>query len=554
MAKPVSYAKFVAQVAPTLMLTLAQVVLALVSFDAVDPSVLDAAQRALAEKLFGAVEGVPTVARTVVAWVKGARIGGTLLCSLRLLHLALTVGLPMLAVGEVACALIVGPDLRLARQALRYALGAAKAHPKIRIESEREDSFVIVRPDGKRVSIECLPATRGGSAVRGRTLVAALLTEASFFRDDNYVVNDVELFRAILPRIVRGGQVLVESTPFAELGLLYELHQKNFGDPKTALVAEAPTLLMRDDEITASIVAGERDRDPVNAAREHDCKFMSAGAGVFFDPKLVDDSVDENLPHPGQHDPLAGRATGADFGFVHDSSALTILEARGSMSTLVVADEVRPTPGYPLRPSEVAKQFAQTMQRYGSRSMCTDGHYIESIREHVEPFGIRLIRSPDGQVGKLEAFLAARQLFADRRVRIPPLPRLVAQIKSVISRPTPGGGLSISIPRRRGMAHGDLCSAFVLSCWLVKSSEVAERSAQAWTAKVERFLHATDVIAGIPSAVAKQAQIDADRMARARAQTIHNPTWHERAAKEWAEECKRSRRVAWPAPKKEYQW
>jgi len=465
----VTFSKFLARAIPSFRPTPAQRVLVAVSFDGIDPVALPEGDRSIAEKLFGPVDTIPPAARRIVLWVKGARIGGSLLCAYRLVHLAETVSLRNVAPGEQAAGIIVGPDTRLARQPLRYALGGANS-AGFSIESETQDSFVMVRSDGRRVSIECLPATRGGSAVRGRTLVGAIVTEASFFRDENYQVNDVEVVRGIRPRLAHGGaQLLGESTPFAELGWVHDIHAKNFGQPSGALVAEAPTTLLRPDEETAAFVAEARADDPINAAREHDCKFLSAGSGFFFDGQLLDDCIDEDLAHPTPFDPRAAVVSSADFGFVSDSSALAIVQVAEDAAWLALAEELQPMPGAPLRPSEVSRQFAASMARYNARELVTDGHYIESIREHVEPYEIEIVRSPDGQSGKLEAFLAARQLIADKKIRIPSLPRLVAQLKSVISRPVSGGGLSISIPRRKGLAHGDLASAFVLSCWAARS-------------------------------------------------------------------------------------
>src|SRR5690606_22655097 len=106
--------------------------------------------------IFGDVDVVPLVARDVLFAVCGARAGKTyVLGALYSLWRALVADLSTLAAGELACALIVAPDLRLARQALRYALGACKSVPALAalIQSETTDGFVIKRPDGHLVSI-----------------------------------------------------------------------------------------------------------------------------------------------------------------------------------------------------------------------------------------------------------------------------------------------------------------------------------------------------------------------------------------------------------------
>ena len=447
--------------------TPAQRVFCLVAYDGVEPGALDGEERDLARKLFGDVDAIPPEGRHVIAAVCGARGGKSyLFCGLRLLHLALTVDLSTLAPGEQASALIVAPDLRLARQTLRYALGAAKGNREIakRITGESSDGFTLAREGGRVVAIECLPATRGGSALRGRSLVGAVLDESAFFRDEDYAVNDGELFKAVAPRILPGGQTILASTPWAEgQGLLYDLFQANFGAPRTALAAHAPTLLLRDDERTRAIVERERERDPDNAAREFDAVFMSAGSGLFFDPTAIDAAIDSSLRIPLPHAPGDATTAGADFGFRSDSSALAVTRFDGELYRLADLVELRPARGRPLAPSAVVASFADTTRRYGVPAVIADRHYEEAIREHLATHGLRLTPAPDGLRGKIETYTRARALLHEGRVRLPEHPRLVAQLKAIVSRPTPGGGLTISSPRRAGGGHGDLVSALVLA-------------------------------------------------------------------------------------------
>src|SRR5262249_30644541 len=125
------------------------------------------------------------------------------------------------------------------------------------------------------------------------SLVGAVMDESAFFRDEDHSVNDAEIFHAVAPRVMPEGQVILASTPWAQgIGLLYDLFSANHGAPRTAVAAHAPTLLLRNDARTAAMVERERERDPDNAAREFDAKFMSSGAGLFFDPSAVDAAVD----------------------------------------------------------------------------------------------------------------------------------------------------------------------------------------------------------------------------------------------------------------------
>lgn len=441
-------------------LTRAQRALALVAFDGMQPRDVNGG-----EALFGDAV-VPNGARGVVVAVCGARAGKSfVLGGLRLLHLALTVPLTTLAAGEVAVALIVAPDVRLGRQVLRYALGAAQSAPDIkrRIVSSTADGFLLRRPDG-HVSVEVLPATRGGSAVRGRSLVGAVLDECAFFRDSTYQVNDVELYRAVGPRILQGGQLIIASTPWAEQGLLWDFFRRNFGHPVDAICAHAPTLLLRDDEHTRSYVAREQARDPANAAREFGAEFMSTGGDAFFDGAAITAAIEE-APVAAAH---SAPSVGADFGFRSDSSALVVAMREPAPAQRIVVTgvfEETPKKGEPLKPSVVVGSFAGKAKSAGADCIIADAHYRQAIAEHLEDHQLALVSAPEGANGKADTYQVVRALLREGRVRIPNHERLVRQLREVTARPTAGGGISIVSPRWRTGGHGDLVSAFVLAVW-----------------------------------------------------------------------------------------
>src|SRR5947208_2034234 len=83
-----------------------------------------------------------------------------------------------------------------------FADAAARRVPRLRIENPTADGFTIVRHDGRHVVFECIAAARGGDTGRGVPVLAVLLDEASFFRDEaTGVVNDRAVFNALVPRL-----------------------------------------------------------------------------------------------------------------------------------------------------------------------------------------------------------------------------------------------------------------------------------------------------------------------------------------------------------------
>lgn len=467
--RALSYTEFVASLGVTF--EAGQYVLCRVAFDGVDPVDLPLAERAVAAELFGPdVDRVPPAARDVFVCVIGGRAGKSyLLCGLRMLHLALTVPLDGLAPGERASANIVAPDLDLAQQTLSFAAGAARAHPKLAamIAADNTDGLVL-RRGSQFVTVKCRAASGKGKTGRGRSLVGFALDEAAIFRDADHKVNDEEIYKANVPRVMRGGQAVVASTAWGKGGLLYDLWRANHNSPTTCLVAHAPTTAMRSNAKILRQVAAEFVRDHDNARREFGAEFMSGASGAFFDGDAVDHAVVGPAPPPP---PGAIVTAGGDLGFVNDASALVIVYRVGDVYHVHEVLEMRPAEGAPLRPSEVIRAFAEACERHRVYGLMVDVHYREAVREAVERVGVPLLDAPEGANGKVASYTKAKALLHEGRVRLPDNARLLRQLREVTSRPTSGGGLSITSPRGAG-GHGDLVSALVLALWQASGHEV----------------------------------------------------------------------------------
>lgn len=431
-----------------------------VAYDREGPA--DAAEAELVSQAYGAPVG-PDVWRkfwTIVAMLCGRGSGKSYLGALRLLHLALTVPLTTLARGEIASGLIVAPDLRLARQTLRFAAGAMQ-DPLLRpflVGEAGADKFIVQRlHDGQRVALECLPATGGGKAVRARSLVGAVLEEAAFFYSEGHVVNDTEIFEAITPRLLTGSQVIIQSTPWLRKGLIYSMWEQNTCAPSTALGIRAPTVFMRPE--MADRVAELRRQDPDNALREYDAIALGAGAGVFFDPAAlrlaVIDAEEVFVPKPGDEVIAA-----ADFGFRVNASTLVIGYRRKDVTWIVEVIEIRPEPDLPLVPSEVVDLFAEILAKHRCHVVYCDAHGQERVQPYAVAKGISLFFVSTSD--KTKFHLSAKVAFAQNQVRLPDHARLLKQLREIVGQPVGGGMISIKSPQWKTGEHGDLASACVL--------------------------------------------------------------------------------------------
>ena len=463
-AKPPTFVDFAGRF---VRLSPAQRVLLKVSCDGASPCDLSPIEQVIANELFGSVDVIRESARSVMLWLLGRGAGKSTLAALFVLYQALTVDLSRLAPGEEALAPIVAVDTRQARICVRFALGFAKSRPEIArlISAPNMDGFTIKRGD-RSVRISVLPATAGGGAARGRSIVGAILDEAAFWDDDGAEASLADMIGALSPRLLIGARIVAITSAWASVGQVFEWTQAQWGNPSTVLVAKGTTEQMRgaDPEVRA-MVARERARDPANARRELDCEFLSRDQGSVFDAGAVASCTDPKMPITSPPDLARTAFGGLDLGFSSDSSALVIVRiASDDVIEVVELIERRALKNQPLRPSIVlGVDFLPRLLAHGCSSVATDVHHEQVVREHLT--GLRVVRGPDGAEGKRKIHTVAQDLINAGRVRMPRHPRLQQQLLEIQAKPRPNGGVAITSPRRRGR-HGDTASGLIAAVYL----------------------------------------------------------------------------------------
>lgn len=440
--------------------------------DGVRPDTID---DATCERYFGCkLDELPTQKRRTVAVQAGGRGGKTSrLLSVKALHAAWTVPLPTLAHGEHAVALIVSSELVFAKQCFSFVLGYVENSPVLKAALVGEpgaESLTLRRPDGKLVDVRVRAAGAKGKGGRAFTLVFAGLDEACFFYDESGVVNDKEIHRAVAQRIVPGGQEWLVSTPWiAGVGVLEEQLAGNWGNHALALAVRGvgTRALNPTWDPTGEIEADLRKNDPDNAEREIDAKAIAAGSSHFFSHEAIEAALREDLPQQSPREPGRNYGCGGDAGFVKNSSALAIVgrapatERTRETFRLARLEERKPKPGLPLQPKGVAGEFATVMLEYGERELVTDSHEIREVREGLLEKNVTAAPAPD----KHEAFTKLRTILHEGRAEFPMHARLRAQLRQVLQRPMPGGGVQIYTPKAADGSHGDLVSALVNAVW-----------------------------------------------------------------------------------------
>lgn len=468
-------------------LTPGQQVVAKVAFGHYDPIQLTGHERQLALEMFGGQETVPESAKRYIVLRLGRGSGKTTLCSAYAVYEAVTHDISKCGPGDVPYVITVAPDKETAKLSIRMAREMIRGNQALErlVVGDEQQSITLRRPDGRSVKIEAFAATRGGYAVRGRTIIAFLLDEAEFFTSNSesgaaqgreYAVNDREIFRALKPRLLRKGRGMLISTPWPVETLMGELFEANWGKAQTAVAVKATTLQVRgDDPDVAAMVADELAKDPENARRELFCDVDGLFGGEFFDTGALNLCLDSLLAQRG--DLADGRwlgprnekfplAIGCDLGFTRDSSAIVAVQFTGTAYEAVAIQELRPRPGQPLKPSDVIRKFTALTKAYQADGVIADGYYREALHEALSENKLVLIDAPPGTNGKADVFQRSRAVLHDGLIKLPDNAlgrRLVQQAKLVTAKAAPGGTVTIKVPRKIGLGHGDLVSAWTLA-------------------------------------------------------------------------------------------
>lgn len=383
---------------------------------------------------------VPSAAWRTLILCAGRRSGKSIILALHALWSSETVDRSGLAPGETAVYAVVAPTLRQARQVLDLAAGFG---------AERLSADECTY---RGVSIRAVACGRGGGAVRGFSLVGAGCDESAFFQADDGVLNLADVHRAILPALLPGAGSILSSSPWGKVGYFYDEFDRNWEHPRTAIAVRADTLTMREgDRNIEELVRLAYAQDPASADREYGASFDSASERCFFDGALIDQALTRGKPAT-----LPIVVAGADLAQTNDSSALVILGDGPHGAAPLAIDVFTPSPGKPLRLTEVVPAFCATAASRGCFRIFADHWALEVARE-LATNGIQWHAIPGGNGGKLECFTRLREVLPDLAIS-PPHRLLADQMRVCTSAPLPGGGIAIRSPRVKG-AHGDVLSA-----------------------------------------------------------------------------------------------
>jgi hypothetical protein len=418
---------------------------------------LEESERQLFRELTGREEAPERPARE--AWIiagrrsaksRKAAVMGTYLC---------TVGAEVmgfreaLAPGEVGTCLIMAIDKRQAGVVLGYARAMFRHVPMLRALVRRDADDGIELTNGMCLAV----LANDFRAIRGRTLIAVIMDECSFWRHELTTSPDVEVYRAARPGLATmpGSLLIGISSPYRRAGLLWRKFKRHWGQAGDVLVVKAPTEVLN-PLIDKQVIEEELEEDPEAARAEWLAEFREDLSDY------VRREVVESLVWPGVYErPPAGGVRYEAFtdpsGGSRDSFTLGIAHREGDAAILDCLRERRA----PFSPEAVVGEFVGVLSSYGLRRVVGDKYAGEWPREQFRNRGVTYMPS---EKSKSEIYLEALPLLNGGRVALLDDERTVNQICGLERRTARGGKDSVD-----HAPHGrdDLANAALGVAWLV---------------------------------------------------------------------------------------
>jgi hypothetical protein len=359
-----------------------------------------------------------------------------------------------LAPGEHATVMIVACDRKQARVIVRYITAFLEEcqllAPLVQRKGGAAEGWAI-ELEG-RVTIEVHSCSF--RAVRGYTVVAALLDEIAFWRADDSANPDREVIEAIRPALVTtpGSILLAASSPYARRGALWEAHRRHYAKDGPVLIWQTATTMMN-PTVGEAVVEAALERDPSIGASEWLALFRSDIESYITREAVeacVEPGVRERAPvggvrYAGFADPSGGR---------QDAMTLAVGHREGDIGVLDCLREVKP----PFDPASVVREFSGTLGTYGVREIRADRYGGEWPAAEFRKHGV-WCRPADK--AKSDLYRELLPGINARRVELLDDPKLVAQLVGLERRVGRGGRDSIDHPP--GM-HDDVANA-VAGLW-----------------------------------------------------------------------------------------
>ena len=365
----------------------------------------------------------PPKQRVKELWVKvGRRSGKTRVAAAISCYVA-AIEHHRLAAGEIGHVLLIAASRDQASVAFAYVLGFLRASPLLRQQIISETASEV------RLRGNVVISVHSGSyrTVRGRTLLAVVGDETSFWRDETSALPDVEVFRAVTPALAASrGMWVAVSTGYRKIGLLYQKWRDHFAQDTDDILFIEGASAQFNSTLDPAMIERARAEDPEASEAEWLGGFRSDIA-AFLDDTTIERCTDYSRPL--EIPPRAGLQYAAFIdpsGGRHDHFCICIGHKEGLGSgAFYVADVVRGR-APPFDPESVVTEFVALLRDYKIHSVTGDNYSASWCESAFNKAGIKYVRS---EMNKSQLYLEALPLFMRQAISIPNHPRLLRELR-----------------------------------------------------------------------------------------------------------------------------
>lgn len=355
--------------------------------------------------VFGNVRPVEGVAPLTVVLVAASRALKTKMCAAKMIQCLLACDIGVASPGDEIRLSVLGPDLDKAKPGFSNMLALANVLVRDQMIGEPlKQSFRVMRDRTRQLSIEATLAAlvRGGGGLVARWCAGALFSEAPrMVGEDEGARNIDESLTALQNRMLPGSQIILEGSPWAPWGPVYELDEKHFGHPTADILvirANGPRLWparytpeycakieARDQRAYQADVLG-RYVDPEDALiATVDVDICTTKGVVKREPRTDDDGK-----------LLCDYIATMDPATRGNAWTLTVLGTIGEndngseLYEQAVAAQWQGTQEKPLKPSVVLKEIKELCKPFGVDHATTDQASFDSLADIGESVGFGL--------------------------------------------------------------------------------------------------------------------------------------------------------------------
>jgi len=374
----------------------------------------------------------------------------------------------VLAAGEFAVCLCLAADRDQARIALDRVKGLFRQSSILRQMVVRETTWGLELNNQAKIEI----GTCNFRSIRGRSFACVALDEVGFWRNEMSQNPDLEVYTAVLPGLARvpGSLLIATSTPHSRAGLLWEMHQRYYGQESEDVIFVAGSTELFNPTLDPAAIAAARAADPAGAVAEWDARFRSdlesfiarEAAEALVVPGRYELPPTEGITYVGAVDPSGGSQDAMTCAVSHN-------DPQSGRSVLDAIRVRRP----PFSPEQVTQEFAKFLRFYNVHEVVGDNYAGAWVREMFSKFGISYRRC---ELPKSEVYKSVLPYLMGGAIELLDNPHLLAELVGLERSVAKGGKDRVDHPPR---GRDDIVNSVCIA--------LGESIAPAWNPREEDF-------------------------------------------------------------------